>query len=191
MLPKIRITWKKAWNKSCSELNFVQKNLRAHMSTFPRSGARGSKYQYVWYLIMYRNGNLGSLYGSTLSKIRITWKKLEIKVVRNLISSKKVRERIFRTTYILSFFPGDAYFWQHWALKCMYLPFLYSIIFQPYQSFELPAPFWGRGDRHMRSGPFWEKFNFEPLLFWTFFHVMHFLTAVSHKVNLKFRFYTL
>ncbi len=39
--PKIRIGSKKASNKTCLKLNFVQKNLRAHMSIFPRSGARG------------------------------------------------------------------------------------------------------------------------------------------------------
>ncbi len=31
---------KKAWNKSCSELNFLQRSLRAHMSVSPQSGAR-------------------------------------------------------------------------------------------------------------------------------------------------------
>ncbi len=40
-LPKIRITSKKALNKSCSKLNFVQESPRAHMSIFPWSGARG------------------------------------------------------------------------------------------------------------------------------------------------------
>ncbi len=32
LLPKIRITSKKASNESCSKLNFVQKSPRAHMS---------------------------------------------------------------------------------------------------------------------------------------------------------------
>ncbi len=41
MLPKIRIISKKASNKRCSELNFVPKNLRAHMSISSTSGARG------------------------------------------------------------------------------------------------------------------------------------------------------
>ncbi len=39
MMPKIRITSKKSSNKSCSELNFVQKSTRALMSIFPCSGA--------------------------------------------------------------------------------------------------------------------------------------------------------
>ncbi len=35
MLPKIRIKSKKASNKSCLELNFVPKSLRANMSISP------------------------------------------------------------------------------------------------------------------------------------------------------------
>ncbi len=41
MLPKIRIISKKALNKSCSELNFVQRSPRAHMSISPMGGAMG------------------------------------------------------------------------------------------------------------------------------------------------------
>ncbi len=41
MPPKIRIGSKKALNKSSLKLNFVQKTPEAHMSVFPRSGARG------------------------------------------------------------------------------------------------------------------------------------------------------
>ncbi len=40
MFPKIRITRQKASNKSCLELNFIQKSPRAHMSISPTSGAR-------------------------------------------------------------------------------------------------------------------------------------------------------
>ncbi len=40
LLPKIRITSKKASNESCSKLNFEQKSPRAHMSISPRSRAR-------------------------------------------------------------------------------------------------------------------------------------------------------
>ncbi len=48
-LPKIRNTWKKAWNESCSELNFVQESQRAHMSVFPppQNGARGLQ-RLIW-----------------------------------------------------------------------------------------------------------------------------------------------
>ncbi len=41
MLPKVRITRKKASIKSCSELNFVQKSPQVDMSICLRSGARG------------------------------------------------------------------------------------------------------------------------------------------------------
>ncbi len=49
-LPKVRITWKKAWNESCSELNFVQK-VRECICLFPPGVELvGSKDQYVWNL---------------------------------------------------------------------------------------------------------------------------------------------
>ncbi len=41
--PKIRITSKKVLNKSCSKLNFVQKNPQAHLSISPRVELGGSK----------------------------------------------------------------------------------------------------------------------------------------------------
>ncbi len=47
MLRKVRITYKKASNKSCSELNFVQKSAQAHMSFSPWSGARGLE-RLIW-----------------------------------------------------------------------------------------------------------------------------------------------
>ncbi len=40
---KIRITRKEASNKSCLELNFIQKSPRVHMSVSSQSGARGIK----------------------------------------------------------------------------------------------------------------------------------------------------
>ncbi len=39
--PKICVASKKALNKSCSKLNFVQKSLQGHKSIFPRSKGRG------------------------------------------------------------------------------------------------------------------------------------------------------
>ncbi len=42
----------------------------------PQGGARGSKDQYVWNLIIYRNGKLDSLWGPTLPKILIKSKQL-------------------------------------------------------------------------------------------------------------------
>ncbi len=38
LLPKIRMTSKKASNESCSKLNFARKSPRAYMSVSPQSG---------------------------------------------------------------------------------------------------------------------------------------------------------
>ncbi len=81
---------KKGSNKSCSELNFVQKVLECICLSPPWVELLGSKDQYVWNLIMYRNRKLDSLWGSTLPKIPITSKNLQIKVVRKWILYKKV-----------------------------------------------------------------------------------------------------
>ncbi len=45
------------------------------MSYLPQSGARVSKDQHVLNLLMYRNGKLGLLYGSTMPKIHMISKK--------------------------------------------------------------------------------------------------------------------
>ncbi len=66
---------KKASNKSSLKLNFAQKSPRVHMPISPTSGVWGYKDQYVWNLIMYRNGKLDPLWGSMLPKIRILQKK--------------------------------------------------------------------------------------------------------------------
>ncbi len=42
-LPKIRIIWENASNKSCWALNFIQKSQWEHMSTFPMSRVREIK----------------------------------------------------------------------------------------------------------------------------------------------------
>ncbi len=47
MLPKLRITSKKASNSCCLELNFVQKSQRVHMSISPQSGAKGLE-RLIW-----------------------------------------------------------------------------------------------------------------------------------------------
>ncbi len=52
---------KKATNKSCLELNFVQKSPRAHMSIFHRVVLGGSKDWYDWNIILYWNGKIHSV----------------------------------------------------------------------------------------------------------------------------------
>ncbi len=56
MLLKILVIFKKVSNKSCSELNFVQKSSRVHMCISLQSGARGPK-RLLWlkyYIILKR-----------------------------------------------------------------------------------------------------------------------------------------
>ncbi len=53
---KYALNKKKSSSRSCSELNFIWKSLRAHMSISPTSEAGGSKDQYIWNSKMYRNG---------------------------------------------------------------------------------------------------------------------------------------
>ncbi len=74
-MPKIRSASKKASNKSCSELNFIQKVSERICLSPPRVELGSSKDQYIRNLITYKNGNLDSLWGSMLRKIRITSKK--------------------------------------------------------------------------------------------------------------------
>ncbi len=54
--------WKNASNKSCLELNFLQKKISRHMSLSP-SGVklRGSKDCNFWNVIMHLNGTVGLL----------------------------------------------------------------------------------------------------------------------------------
>ncbi len=93
-LPKVRITSKKASNKSCSKLNFAQKSPRAYTSISPMSGARGLQRSVCLKSYNVQKPKLDSLCGLMLPKISILRKKLWIKVVRNRILYKKVRERV-------------------------------------------------------------------------------------------------
>ncbi len=78
----------KSSNKSCLELNLVQKSPWTHMSISPLSGVRGlerlacSKYYYF---------NLGL---NAAKKYASHQKRLQIRVVRNWILSKEARKRI-------------------------------------------------------------------------------------------------
>ncbi len=62
---------KKALNKICSKLNFVQKSQRAHMCIPPGVGLGGSKDSHLRKIIMYKNGKVDSVWRSTLPKISI------------------------------------------------------------------------------------------------------------------------
>ncbi len=48
-------------NKSCWELNFLQKTQWAHIFISPRARPRGSKCWYVWKILLYWNGKVDTL----------------------------------------------------------------------------------------------------------------------------------
>ncbi len=77
--PKIRITSKKASNKSCSKSNFAQKSLMVHMSISLTSEARGSKDQYVL-----------KSYNVQKQKIRFT---LGLNIAKNTYFTKKALDK--------------------------------------------------------------------------------------------------
>ncbi len=62
MKPKIRIKSKKASNKSCLELNFIQESLPAQTSISPQCGASGLKrYIYLKYYFVQKRKNTFNL----------------------------------------------------------------------------------------------------------------------------------
>ncbi len=62
----------KTSDKSCLELNFLQKSQWAHMSTFPQSGTRGlQRLMSLKYYNVEKWGSIDSLEGSMLPKICI------------------------------------------------------------------------------------------------------------------------
>ncbi len=95
MPPKIRITLKKASNKSCSELNFIQKkNPRVHMCISHKEwsyGARIIDMVKIWCCT--EIANYIQFRVQRCQKYASHPKKLQIKIVWNWISYKKVHER--------------------------------------------------------------------------------------------------
>ncbi len=84
MLPKIRITSKKASNKSCSELNFMQKSPRAHtsISRLPPEWSYGTrKIDRVEILNCIETVNCNQVRAQHCQKYALHRKKLQIKVV--------------------------------------------------------------------------------------------------------------
>ncbi len=71
-VPKIRIVSKNSSNKSCWAFNSVQKSQWAHMSTSLQNEAKAlQRLMYVSNIILYWNGKVDSVWGSTLSKVHI------------------------------------------------------------------------------------------------------------------------
>ncbi len=126
-LSKISTLWKK--NLSCLESNFVQKSPQAR-----RVEPGASIGQYVWNLIMYRNGILDSLWGSTLPKIRFS---STHGGDGDMSSQTFLCEIQFRTTFIWIFFRCNAYFWQRWAPKWTYFLVIIHLTFKIWWLYQL------------------------------------------------------
>ncbi len=89
MLQQILIISKNASNKSCAELNFLEKTQRTRISVYHRSGARGFKDLGFWNITMPWKEEL-HFKAERCNKYRLYRKILEIKSVQNYISLKKL-----------------------------------------------------------------------------------------------------
>ncbi len=90
-------------NKSCFELNFVQKSPWAHMSIFPTSGAWGAPNIYTFEIL--KCTEMEKPTSSTPGGDRL---------IRSLTFLYEIQ---FWTTFIWSLFQCSAYLWQHCAAK--------------------------------------------------------------------------
>ncbi len=177
MRPKIYITSKIASNKSCLELNFVQKSLREHMSIFLMSGVRGLQRSVCLksYNVQ-KHKKIHSLWGSTMPKIRIIWKKASNKScsVLNFVQKSLL--------LYMSISPScEARELQRFAMH---------IIFQNGKSLVPPSSTrWG--DKHMLSQTFLYEIQFRKTFIWSFFYIMLIFGRINPKVNLISRFCTL
>ncbi len=100
ILPKIRITSKKASSESCSKLNSVWKSIRALMSYLPREQSyRSQKIDMV--VIWYLNCKLHSFRAPCCQNYTLFQEKLQMKVVQNWISYKQVCKE-FRIDFSIS-----------------------------------------------------------------------------------------
>ncbi len=122
----------------------------------------GSKDSHPCKIIMYKTGKVDTVWRPTQPKIRIASKKALNQSCAELNFELKRLIRIFGSIE----HPTEST-----------LPLLYIIILLRWESFEPLAPLQG-GDRHMRSGTFCTKFNFEHLLYKAIFDAMRILGSV-------------
>ncbi len=79
------IYYKYALNKSCSELNFLQKTHWTRVFISHHSGGRASESCNFWNVLMCLNKNVDSLYGGALQKISISDKNYsELNFLQNI-----------------------------------------------------------------------------------------------------------
>ncbi len=175
VIPKIRSTLKKVSNKSCSESNFVRKSSRAYMSISHMSGAR--KFQRPVYLksCYVQNREITQIHfgAQRCQKYTLHPKKLQIKVVRNGISYKKVSGHICLSSPRVEL--GGFSISVHYKISNV-------LIFGAPPSYSL-----GEIDICARV-LFCTKFNSEQLLFEAFFDVMHIFGGVEPQNESNFPF---
>ncbi len=153
MLPKICITSKKGLNKSCSELNFVQKS-PWDMSISPTSGV--GRLQRSVHLKSYNVQKQKSPQDPLPVETDICayW----------LFCTKFKSEQLsFEASFDVMRIFGSVD-----PKSESNFPFLYIIRFQIYWSLELPSSTRG-GDRHMRLGTFLYKIQFRTTFILSFF----------------------
>ncbi len=150
VMPKIRSILKKASNKSCSELNFVQKSSGAHMSSSPTCEAWEFKRSVYLKSYNVQKWDIRFTLGLNATKNTHYIKKASNESCSKLNSYKKVSRHICLSP------PGE---WNQGSF-----PFLYIIRFQMYRSLEPAAPLLREIDIRAR-GLFCMKFNSEQLLF--------------------------
>ncbi len=191
LLPKIRIISKNASSKSCWALNFVQKNLWAYTSISPRSGA-APKIVIFWNIIMFKNGTVDSLWGSTQRCQKYTlYPKiiLPIKVVRHWILYKKVSRRTRLSPPpqsgamgLCTEFNAQRLLFEAFShIMCIFgslepqsestFPFQYNIIFETYQSLE-PLTSTLEGGRHVHPLIFFVQNSLLNHFYWNHFWIL-------------------
>ncbi len=138
------------------------------VSPYVRSGAT-ELHCHFWNVKMYKNGKVNSFKGSTRPKILIISKTLQIKVVQDSISYKKVNGCICVS-------PTGVEWREHQSLASLkYYNVLKLVIFGAPSS--TPG-----GDRHMRSVNFCMKLNSEQLLFEDSFDIMQIFSIFRHFI---------
>ncbi len=142
-----------------------KKSWWVHMSASLQSGPIGSKDWYVLNIILYWNGDVDSVWGSMLPKIRIIWenalnkKLLNIEFCTKPNSSTLVGDRFTRPltflcnvqcsiTFIWRIFVYNAYFRQRQVLKWIYFSIFVQYNISKKAIFEASSSTPG-GDKHV------------------------------------------
>ncbi len=143
VMPKIRNTSKKASNRSCSELNFIQKSFRAHMSISPRSGAWGFSIS-----VYYKISNVLILWSPSVALVG----EIDICAHGHFCTKFNSKQLLFEPFFdVMRIFGGIE------PQSESDFPYLYKIS----NTLIFGTPSSTRGeDKHMRLRTFWYKIQF-------------------------------